>query len=90
MISVHGARNIPYPPPNGNFAERFEIQVPEDFITRDIVFNEENKNCDSEILHQLKLYIIRNNLLDKVVTNSDNIEFIVSPLNFMIDYIMKV
>jgi len=89
MFSVSGCAIIPYPHPKGNFAESFNIKVPEDFIERQINFDENGECRDNDTLHLLWLFIHQNNLLDMDVKNSNGIDIIVSPINFNIAYIKK-
>ena len=89
MLSVAGFSIIPYPHPKGNFAEPFNIKVPEDFIEREINFDKNGECRDNDTLHLLWLFIHQNNLLDMDVKNSNGVEIIVSPINFNITYIKK-
>lgn len=90
MISVEGFRIIPYPEPKGNFAENFKIKVTGKFTERDIMYDNNNECKDEEILYELTHFMIKNNLLDREVENSDGIEIIVSPINFRINCISSI
>ena len=89
MFTVDGCVIIPYPPPRGNFAESFNIKVPEDFIERDINFDENGECRDNDTLHVLWHFIYKNRLLDKEIKDLDGEEIVLSPLNFSITYIKR-